>query len=135
MTSSSPCSASAAGRGSFSPQRCVSGYRTTPTMPGSLAQRRGSPVRVIAPRVAPGDGRERGRGFWGAGEGGGEGRLEVLELERLLVDGVDDATVTVADVHRHQLAVEVEDPAALGGEQVHALGVVDRDRIQGSDRK
>ena len=40
MTSSRPFSASAAGRGSFSPQRCVSGYRTTPTIPGSFAQRR-----------------------------------------------------------------------------------------------
>ena len=63
---------------------------------------------------------------------GRERRLDVLELGRLRGDRVDDAPVAVADVDRHQLAVEVEDPLALGRVQVDALGVVDRDRVDGA---
>ena len=61
---------------------------------------------------------------------GRERRLDVLELGRLLGDRVDDPPVAVADVDRHQLAVEVEDPLALGRVQVDALGAVDRDRVE-----
>ena len=60
---------------------------------------------------------------------GGEGRLDVLELGRLGGDRVDHPPVAVADVDAHQLAVEVDDPATLGGVQVDPLGVVDRDRV------
>ena len=61
-----------------------------------------------------------------------EGRLDVLEPGRLLGDRVDHPAVAVADVHRHELAVEVEDPLALGRVQVDALRMVDGDRIQGA---
>ncbi len=60
---------------------------------------------------------------------GRERGLDELELGRLGGDGVDDAPVAVADVDRHQLAVEVDDPLPLGRVQVDALGVVDRDRV------
>ena len=63
---------------------------------------------------------------------GREGRLDVLELRRLRGDRVDDPPVAVADVDRHQLAVEVEDPPALGRVEVDALGVVDGDRVDGA---
>ena len=59
-----------------------------------------------------------------------EARHDVLELLRLLGDRVDDPPVAVADVHGHQLAVEVEDPPALGRVQVDALGMIDRDRVE-----
>jgi hypothetical protein len=36
----------------------------------------------------------------------------------------------VPDVDRHELAVEVEDPLAVGRVQVDTLGAIDRDRIQ-----
>ena len=58
-------------------------------------------------------------------------RLDVLELGRLLGDGVDDAPIAVADVDRHQLAVEIEDALSFGRIQPDALGVVDDDRIDG----
>ena len=61
---------------------------------------------------------------------GGERRLDELELRGLLGDRVDDALVAVADVHGHQLAVEVQDPLALGRVEVDALGVVDGDRVE-----
>ncbi len=54
---------------------------------------------------------------------------DVLELLGLLVDRIDHAPVAVADVDRHQLAVEVEDLPALGRVQVDALGTIDRDRV------
>jgi len=63
---------------------------------------------------------------------GGERGLDVLQLGSLRRDGVDHPAVAVADVDRHQLAVEIEDPAALGRVQVDALGVVDRDRVDGA---
>ncbi len=63
---------------------------------------------------------------------GHEGRLDVLELRRLGADGVDDAAVAVADVDRHELAVEVEDPAPLGRVQVDALRAVDRHGVHGA---
>ncbi len=65
---------------------------------------------------------------------GGEGRLDVLQLRRLGRDRVDDPAVAVADVHRHQLAVEVDDPAAFGRVEVDPLGVVDRDGVDGALR-
>ena len=55
-----------------------------------------------------------------------------LELRGLLVDRIDHPPVAVADVHGHQLAVEVEDPLALRRVEGHARGAVDRDRVQGS---
>ncbi len=61
---------------------------------------------------------------------GREAGHDVLELRRLLGDRVDDPPVAVADVHRHQLAVEVEDPLALGRVEVDALGVIDGDRVE-----
>ena len=60
---------------------------------------------------------------------GRERRLDVLQLERLRGDRVDDPPVAVADVDRHQLAVEVDDPLAFGRIEVDALGVVDGDRV------
>ena len=62
---------------------------------------------------------------------GRERRLDVLQLERLCRDGVDDPSIAVADVDRHQLAVEVEDPLTLGRVEVDALGVIDGDRVDG----
>ena len=52
----------------------------------------------------------------------GEDRNGVLELRRLLVDRLDHPRVPVADVHAHQLAVEVEEPLALGRAEADALG-------------
>ena len=80
-----------------------------------------SPGRISA-SFAP----SRARGL------GREGRLDVLELGRLGGDGVDHPPVAVADVDRHQLAVEVEDPLAFGRVQVDPLGVVDGDRVEGA---
>ena len=45
--------AEATGSGSLRPYLWKSGARTTPGMPGSEAQRRGSPVSAIAPAVPP----------------------------------------------------------------------------------
>src|SRR4029450_10009988 len=42
-------------------------------------------------------------------------RIRVGERCRLLLDRLDDALVPVADVHAHQLAVEVEIALAVGG--------------------
>ena len=58
-----------------------------------------------------------------------ERRMDELQPGRLLGDRAHDALVAVTDVHRHQLAVEVEDPLALGRVQVDALGAVDGDRV------
>ncbi len=60
---------------------------------------------------------------------GRERGLDILELRRLGGDRVDHPPIAVADVDRHQLAVEVEDPAAFGGVEVDALRPVDRDRV------
>ena len=59
----------------------------------------------------------------------GHERIGIGQLLRLRRDGVDDALVTVADVDRHQLAVPVEVPLAVGGVEVAALGRLDRDRV------
>src|SRR3990170_4401812 len=56
---------------------------------------------------------------------GREGRLDVLQLRRLGHDRVDDASVAVADVDRHELAVEVEDLPALWRIEVDPFGMVD----------
>ena len=63
---------------------------------------------------------------------GRERRLDELELRRLGGDGVDDPPVAMSDVDRHQLAVEVQDAVALGRVEIHALGMIDRDRIEGA---
>ncbi len=60
---------------------------------------------------------------------GREGRLDVLELRGLGDDRIDHPPVAVADVDGHQLAVEVEDPMALGRIEVDALRTIDRDRV------
>src|SRR3990172_3730724 len=61
---------------------------------------------------------------------GREGGLDVLELRRLRRDGVDDPPIAVADVHAHQLAVEVDDAPPLGRVEVDPLRVVDGDRVE-----
>ena len=63
---------------------------------------------------------------------GRERRLDVLELERLGRDRIDDAAVAMADVHRHELAVEVDDPLAFGRVEVDPFGVVDGDWVDGA---
>ncbi len=63
---------------------------------------------------------------------GRERRLDELELGRLGGDRVDHAPIAVADVDRHQLAVEVEDPVAFGRVQVDPFGVIDGDRVEGA---
>ena len=63
-------------------------------------------------------------------EGIGIGELVGLALDRL-----DDARVTVAGVDAHQLAVEVDVALAIGGVEVDAPGVVDRDRIDSRLRR
>ena len=60
-----------------------------------------------------------------------EGRLDELQLRRLCRDGIDHSPVAVADVDRHQLAVEVDDPRAVRRVQIDPLGVVHRDRVHG----
>ena len=45
---------------------------------------------------------------------GGQHRVHAPQLLRLLVHCIDDALVTMSDVHGHQLAVEVEEPPAVG---------------------
>ena len=56
-------------------------------------------------------------------------RVGVGQHRRLVLDGLDHARVAVADVHAHQLAVEVEEALALGRPEVHALRAGDRNRI------
>ena len=57
-------------------------------------------------------------------------RVRVRERRRLFLDRLDDALVAVADVHAHQLAVEVEVALAFGRPEVAAL----RAARPGSDR-
>src|SRR5208283_4471870 len=56
-------------------------------------------------------------------------RIRVAERLRLFFDGADDALIAVADVHRHQLAVEVDEAFALGRPEIDSLRPGDRDRI------
>src|SRR5258708_6264166 len=55
--------------------------------------------------------------------------IGVAERLRLLVDSVDDSLVAVADVDRHQLAIEVDEALALGRPEINSLGLGDRDGI------
>ena len=65
---------------------------------------------------------------------GGHERARVRQHRRLLGDRARHALVAVADVHAHQLAVEVEVALAFRRPEVHALGARHRDRIDGSLR-
>jgi hypothetical protein len=56
-------------------------------------------------------------------------RVGVGERRRLLLDRADDALVAVADVHAHQLAVEVDEALAFRRPEVDALRARDRNRI------
>ena len=58
-------------------------------------------------------------------------RIGVGQLLGLRGDGVDDALVAMADVHRHQLAVPVEVALAVRRVEVRALGGLDRDGVDG----
>src|SRR5262249_14351897 len=51
------------------------------------------------------------------------------QRRRLIGDGLDDARITVADVHAHQLAIEVDEPLALGRPEVDAPGASDGNRV------
>ena len=62
-------------------------------------------------------------------------RRDVGDLLRLLGDGGNHARIAVADVHRHQLAVEVDEALALGRPEVDALRLRDRNRIDGVLRR
>src|SRR5207249_9414179 len=48
-------------------------------------------------------------------------RVRVRERLDLLLDGPDDALVAVADVHAHQLAVEIDEPLSFGRPEVNPL--------------
>ena len=52
------------------------------------------------------------------------------ELLGLLLDRIDDPVVPVAGVDAHQLAVEVDEAAAVHGGEVHAIGAGDRHRLK-----
>ena len=56
------------------------------------------------------------------------------KLSRLFLDRLHDARVAVADVHAHQLAVEVEEALAFRRPEIHALGAVHGDRVDGALR-
>jgi len=62
---------------------------------------------------------------------GRQERVGVRQDGGLLLDGADDALVAVADVHAHQLAVEIEIALAVRRPEVHALRARDRDGIDG----
>src|SRR5262249_16212765 len=49
---------------------------------------------------------------------------------RLLLNGSDNPVVGVADVHAHQLAVEVEISFALGRPEIDTFGLGHRQRIE-----
>ena len=53
---------------------------------------------------------------------GRERRRDVGQRRRLLLNRFDDAPVSVADVHAHQLAVEVDEAFAFGRPEVHPFG-------------
>jgi hypothetical protein len=55
-------------------------------------------------------------------------RADVRHDPSLLRDRVDDPRVGVPDVHAHELAVEVEVPLAVDGEELAAAGGCDGDR-------
>src|SRR6185436_20652554 len=55
-------------------------------------------------------------------------RRDVAELRGLLLNGFDHARIAVADVHRHQLTVEVDVPLSFGRIEVNAFSALDRNR-------
>src|SRR5581483_6614704 len=56
-------------------------------------------------------------------------RVGIGQHARLLGNSVDHALVTVADVHAHQLAVEINEALPFRRPEVNALGAGDRYRI------
>ena len=56
-------------------------------------------------------------------------RVGVREHGHLLLDRADHALVAVADVHAHQLAVEVDEPLPFRRVEIDPLRVGNRDRI------
>src|SRR5665213_2445211 len=56
-------------------------------------------------------------------------RVRVGERLRLLLDGAHDARVAVADIHAHQLTVEVDEALPLRRPEVDPLGARHRNRI------
>ena len=58
------------------------------------------------------------------------GRSDVRQHSRLLLDRPHDARVAMTDVHAHQLAVEVEEPFAVGRPEIGALGAGDGNRVE-----
>ena len=64
----------------------------------------------------------------GAGLRGHEG-ADVGQPVGLGLDRVDDPAIAVAGVHAHELAVEVDEAAAVHGLEAHAFGARDRHRL------
>jgi hypothetical protein len=119
-----------------------------PGKPGSIAQRRGSPVSVRLPPVPPGEqprdangvlvglgaavgeeedvdvtGRERRQfGAQARARLGGHEGIGIGQLRGLILDGLDHPRIGVADVDAHQLRVEVDVALALRGPEIDALG-------------
>ena len=66
---------------------------------------------------------------------GGHERVGIREHRGLILNRLHDALVAVADVHAHQLAVEVEEALAFGRPEIHALRARHRNRIDGVLRR
>src|SRR5688500_18688378 len=66
---------------------------------------------------------------------GGQRRARVGQHCRLVLDRFDYARIAVADVHAHQLAVEVQEALAFGRPEIDALGAGHRDGIDGALRR
>src|SRR3954465_3097177 len=58
-------------------------------------------------------------------------RVGVRQLFRLRLNRRDHAPIAVADVHAHQLRVEVDVALAVGRVEVDALSALDRDGVDG----
>jgi hypothetical protein len=61
--------------------------------------------------------------------GGHPSRRHIAEPRGLVLDRLDHARIAVADIHAHQLAVEVDVALPSGRLEVDALGAIDRNRI------
>ena len=57
---------------------------------------------------------------------GGRIRVHIRELVELIDDGVNHPLIAVANVHAHQLAVEIQIALAVGVPEIHAFGMVYR---------
>src|SRR5262249_17492300 len=55
--------------------------------------------------------------------------IGICEGLRLLADGIDDALIAMANVHRHQLAVEVDKPLPVRRPEVNAFGLHNGNRV------